>query len=76
MIGSQIIKQTIKLEILINKQNLATITPSFKRKKITPSFKKKNLHNLKIYLLDCIFFRSLTCKSNFVPIGYYLLFDS
>ena len=34
MIGSQIIKQTIKLEILINKQNLATITPSFKKKKI------------------------------------------
>ena len=71
MIGSQIIKQTIKLEILINKQNLATITPSLKKKK-----KKKRLHNLKIYLLDCIFFRSLTCKSNFVPIGYYLLFDS
>ena len=29
MTGSQIIKQTIKLEILINRQNLATITPSF-----------------------------------------------
>ena len=68
MIGSQIIKQTIKLEILINRQNLATITPSFK--------KKKNIHNLKIYLLDCIFFWFLTCMSNFVPIGYYLLFDS
>ena len=70
MIGSQIIKQTIKLEILINKQNLATITPSLKKKK------KKKLHNLKIYLLDCIFFWFLTCMSNFVPIGYYLLFDS
>ena len=33
MIGSQIIKQTIKLEILINKQNLAKITPSIKKKK-------------------------------------------
>ena len=33
MIGSQIIKQTIKLEILINKQNSATITPSLKKKK-------------------------------------------
>ena len=68
MIGSQIIKQTIKLEILINRQNLATITPSFKFFFF--------LHNLKIYLLDCIFFIFLTCMSNFVPIGYYLLFDS
>ena len=35
--------------------------------------KLKWLHILKIKPLDCMFFMFLTCMSNFIQMGYYLL---